>query len=98
MAMNKLLVLAILLLALASCGGSSDNSHKYPSKVKDNFMKSCGATSGGSDSANKVCQCSFDAIQKKYTLKEFNDLEQNITGGGTPTGLIDIVTKCSQQN
>ncbi len=94
--MSKLLRLAILLVAPASCGGGS--SHKYPSQVRDNFMKSCGAPSGGSAPADKVCVCSFDAIQKKYTVKQFAAIEDKISQGGSPEELISIVNKCMEQS
>jgi len=52
--------------------------YEYPRAVKQNFLKSCLATSG-SDFA--TCECSLAALESNYTVKEIQQAEANIASG-----------------
>jgi hypothetical protein len=52
--------------------------YEYPRAVKQNFLKSCLATSG-SDFA--TCECSLAALESSYTVKEIQQAEANIASG-----------------
>jgi hypothetical protein len=56
----------------ASCG----DPHNYGKAVADNFINSC-----SKDQSREVCTCVFEKIQKKYTFKEFAEIDKKAESG-----------------
>ena len=61
-------------LSLASCG----DPHNYGTVVADNFVNSC---SSDQEITKEVCTCVFEKIQKKYTFKEFAEIDKKAETG-----------------
>jgi hypothetical protein len=83
----------LLLVALAGCNGG-DGGGGYPSQVVENFMTSCTAQPGASESE---CQCAIDRIQETMTLEEFAAEEQRIVRGERPSDeIIAAINECRE--
>jgi hypothetical protein len=78
---------AAFVLLAASCGGGGD---KFPDEVRRNFMNSC-TSSGGT---NEQCACSLEAFEKKYSVEEFEKLEEDLTAGRRANEVAEIVVAC----
>jgi hypothetical protein len=61
-------------ITLASCG----DPHNYGKAVADNFINSC---SEDQQVTREECTCVFDKIQKKYTFKEFAEIDKKAEAG-----------------
>jgi hypothetical protein len=61
-------------MTFASCG----DPHNYGKAVADNFVKSCTANQ---QVTKEVCTCVFEKIEKKYTFKEFADIDKKAEAG-----------------
>jgi hypothetical protein len=83
------LVAAVLVLMLGACGGDDG----YPQEVIDNFMESCTAQSGATQS---YCECTIDELQNTMSFEDFQDAEATITSGDEdlPPALQDAVDAC----
>lgn len=66
--------------------------YEYPRAVKQNFLKSCLATSG-SDFA--TCECSLAALESNYTVKEIQQAEANIASGRMREMIETAFTECA---
>jgi hypothetical protein len=69
-----LLVSLLATLTLASCG----DPHNYGKTVEDNFVNSCAQDQ---DITREVCTCVFQKIEKKYTFKEFAEIDRKANAG-----------------
>ncbi len=88
---GTLLIAFILLSGLSSCVRSE---HEYPVSIKKNFMKGCLSSPATNE---KICDCMFDKIQKKYTYKEFLKIDKQITKGHTPKDYMDFIEKAAME-
>jgi len=79
-------LLALLVLA-AAC---RDRGHPYPPEVVENFLRACIAT-GGSEAA---CQCSLDAVRRRYTIDEYRAIEQRVARGEVLPELANLTADC----
>jgi hypothetical protein len=59
-------------------GSTEEGSTEYPTSVQQNFLDSCLATSGGDSSA---CECSLDALEERFSIKELEEAEADISSG-----------------
>ena len=78
-----------------SSGGEGSGGAKYPEGVRTAYLESCvgGAASMG-DKAKPYCTCTFNKIEKKYSLQEFVDLASKMQGGDLPDEFMTIVKSC----
>ena len=82
----------LLLVSLAGCNGEDEGG--YPPQVVENFMASCTAQPGASQSE---CQCAIDRIQETMTLEEFAAEEARITRGERPSDeIIAAINECRE--
>jgi hypothetical protein len=65
---------------------------EYPRAVKQNFLKSCLATSG-SDFA--TCECTLAALESNYTVQEIQQAEANIASGRMREMVESAVSACA---
>ena len=71
---------------------TEDPLSEYPPNVKKQFVKGC-RNGGGSKSA---CQCTIDAIEKKYDLIEFLEIVEKANSSGKfPSGVQKIIRRCA---
>jgi len=90
---NQVLRIAALavaaLLALGACGGDDG----YPQEVVDNFIESCTAQVGASQS---YCRCAIDRLQESMSFEDFQAAEAQITSGSEnlPQELQNAVDTC----
>ena len=83
---------AFVALAVACGGGDGDGGDRnYPDQVRNNYMTSC-TRSGGTQ---EQCRCTLEAVEAKYNLDEFTQLEQDIAKGQRFEELTSIVTGCA---
>lgn len=64
-----------------SIGGTSNiqlGGNKYPDNIRNNFISSCIASGDGYVTRNH-CTCLLEYIESKYSLTEFNRIEQEYT-------------------
>jgi hypothetical protein len=82
-------VAGAVLLALGACGGDDG----YPPAVVDNFMESCTAQVGASQS---YCRCAIERLQESMSFEDFQAAEAKITDGSEnlPQELQDAVDSC----
>lgn len=66
--------------------------YEYPRAVKQNFLKSCLATSG---SDFDTCECSLAALESNYTVKEIQQAEANIASGRMREMIETAFTECA---
>jgi hypothetical protein len=86
-------------LLLSSCGGgggagvAQQTSSGFPAAVRDNFLNTCAASSGGKASA---CVCALNELEAAYSLAEFTELERRIeTTGSLDPAIAEILRRCS---
>lgn len=61
---------ALLVVAVAGCGGSSDGQpakHYFPADFERGFLDSCDRTSGGNTSA---CRCLLDYVERHESVSD----------------------------
>lgn len=66
--------------------------YEYPRAVKQNFLKSCLATSG-SDFA--TCECTLAALESRYSVQEIQQAEANIASGRMREMVESAVAACA---
>ena len=76
----------LLLVLAAACGGNS-----YPPDVVKNFVDSCKQRSNES-----TCRCAITAIQKRYTLEQFQGFEAEMLAGRVPAEMMEVVSDCQR--
>ena len=97
---SNLLVSSLLAcVVLVSCSGADSNSIAYPSEVRENYISSCvtNAESSGYElrTAQDYCECTFEILQKEYSIKEFSDAEQAmLRGEKTGIDFVEIASQC----
>ena len=67
--------------ALAGCGGGGGDKsvgNGYPKSTEDNFIKSCSAQPGATQSK---CQCAFDKIKATLSYDEFKKADAALRSG-----------------
>jgi hypothetical protein len=78
---------------LASCG----DPHNYGQAVADNFINGCAK---GQQVSKEVCTCVFEKVQKKYTLREFAEIDKKAEAGEFPPEFVQFAenarTECSK--
>jgi hypothetical protein len=81
-------VVSAALLAFGACGDDG-----YPQEVVDNFMESCTAQVGASQS---YCRCAIDRLQENLSFDDFQAAEEQITAGSDnlPQELQAAVDSC----
>ncbi len=80
-------VLGAILAGTAGCRSGPPNP--YPEDVVETFMVTCRA-----NAPERICTCSIDRIQRRFTLEEFRAFEQRIVQGELPKELIDATADC----
>ena len=80
-------------ISFASCG----DPHDYGKAVADNFINGCAK---GGQMSREACTCVFEKIQKKYTLKEFTEIDKKAESGEFPPEFTQFAenarAECSQ--
>lgn len=67
------------------------NTVPYPSEVKQNFVAAC--TQKGS--TEQRCTCMFNAIQSRFDIAEYMQIESTVVKGGQPPkAFFDAVSSC----
>ena len=89
----------VLSVALVGCSGSSSTSTAYPSEVRETFISSCVTSSESSgltlEQAEDYCDCTFEIIQKEYSLKDFSAAEQSmLRGEASSINFQEISSRC----
>ena len=78
--MKGVIILVLFLTTLASCG-----KHDWPAESVAGFMNSCNESclNTGNDEVrcNKLCSCSLEELQKKFSFKEYAKIETRMIGG-----------------
>jgi hypothetical protein len=82
------LVLLALLSAAPGCHRPVD---VYPPEVVRNFMATCTTRS-----EERVCRCAIDALQRQFTLAEFQGREARMQAGEVPKDVLDAVAECRE--
>lgn len=80
-----------LLLLAVSCGGKKNDD--YPVQVRQNFLSACQRQG----STAKLCSCSLEKLEAKYSLAEYTKLEQALVTGQRANELIDVIQSCLTQ-
>jgi hypothetical protein len=85
-------LVAVAVLALGACGGDDG----YPQEVIDNFMDSCTAQVGASES---YCRCAIERLQSSMSFDDFQAAEAKITAGSEnlPRELQEAVDSCVEE-
>jgi actin-like ATPase involved in cell morphogenesis len=68
----------------------------YTPEIEANFLDSC---TGGGAVSDSVCQCTYDTIEAEIPFDRFMeiDAELNENPDAQPQELVDIVTRCSEE-
>ena len=64
---------------------------EYPQEVRENFLTSCGESSGGNA---QYCACVLTEFQQRYSLDEFVALEQRFVDGAAQGELDAVLQPC----
>lgn len=92
MTVRKAIGTVLVLFSLAACNGEEESG--YPPQVVENFMASCTAQPGASQSE---CSCAIERIQQTMTLDEFAAEEARITRGERPSQeIIAAINECRE--
>jgi hypothetical protein len=73
---------------------SDDSAPKgsvFPQQVRENFLTSCGESSGGKA---QYCDCVLSQFQQRYSLDEFLALEQRFVNGAAQDELDAVLAPC----
>ena len=62
----------------------------YPPQVVENYLRACVAKGGDT----RLCQCSIDAVRRRFTIDEYRTIETRITKGELPRELLAAVDDC----
>jgi uncharacterized lipoprotein YehR (DUF1307 family) len=74
----KILIALLLAVAITSCGSSSAGN-KFPEQVRTNFVNGCAAKLP--PEYKKNCECMLEQIEKKYSLADYVQVENDIKAG-----------------
>jgi hypothetical protein len=79
-------------------GGPSAGGDEYPEAAVDNFLDSCTAQPGATDSE---CECAIEEIQSEIPYEEFVEVDEALREGrdpppGSQEEINDAVTKCRE--
>jgi hypothetical protein len=74
----KILIVLFLAVTITSCG-SSNAGNKYPEQVRTNFVNGCAAKLP--PEYKKNCECMLEQIEKKYSLADYAQVEQDMKAG-----------------
>lgn len=77
-----------MLLATAACTSPPENA--YPEDVVENFVSGCRTRT-----TETVCRCAIDRLQRRYTLSEFQALEEQVAEGRGGQALAETVASCA---
>jgi hypothetical protein len=75
----KILIVLFFAVTITSCGSSGKPGEKYPDQVRTNFVNSCSGKLP--PEYKKNCECMLEQVEKKYSLKEYIRLEDDIRAG-----------------
>jgi hypothetical protein len=75
----KILIVLLLAFTIASCGSSNKPGEKYPDQVRTNFINGCAAKLP--PEYKKNCECMLEQVEKKYSLADYVQVEQDIKAG-----------------
>lgn len=70
---------------------SAPKGSAYPQQVRENFLTSCGETSGGKA---QYCGCVLTQLEQRYTIDEFLALEQRFVNGTAQGELDEVLAPC----
>ena len=75
---------------LAVVVGCRPAKHEYPPEVATTFITRCAA-----QAPRGACECTLDAIQRRFTYEQFTALEQQTRDTGkTPTEFQAVANEC----
>ncbi len=74
----KALIVLLLVVTISSCGSSSAGN-KFPEQVRTNFVNGCAAKLP--PEFKKNCECMLEQIEKKYSLADYTQVEQDMKAG-----------------
>lgn len=90
----KITLIALTLFLLAGCAAlAPKNENGYPAQVVKNIISGCEKTA----SAKEICPCMAEKLQKKYSFKEFAEIEKAIGKGQTPQEFQNFAKEAAQQ-
>ena len=85
-------VALVAVAALTPAANAGPTSFRYPSAVRNAFVKGC-VEGGGSPTA---CRCVIRKIERRYTLKQFERIVRRVNRGGEfPTPIRRFVESCA---
>ncbi|MBE9127509.1 MULTISPECIES: hypothetical protein [unclassified Coleofasciculus] len=94
----------LLTFALVTYGTipAAKAQNKYPPQVVTNYMRGCqqSAVNGGLSEAQaeRVCACTINRFQARFTIEQFRELLQRAREtGGQPQELVEIGQACAQE-
>ena len=96
---NLLISCVMASVVLGSCSESTSNNSVYPLGVRETFISSCVLNAEKSgvtlERAKDYCDCTFEIIQKEYSLKDFSAAEQSmLRGEASSINFQEISSRC----
>ena len=97
-------VTAVLLVALAGCGGNKTSSQSttttrtapakfhYSAEVTQNFMKNCTASPQATPA---YCRCTLDKLSEHVSMKDFQRI--GLSGGKVPLRVRNYIVQAAQR-
>jgi hypothetical protein len=81
--MTRVVVIALLALSAAGCGGSTNHSKEYPPGAAITFVTQCASVPNASADG---CACIFSELEKRIPYTRFAAERSVIARGGNVTG------------
>ena len=99
-------------LALAGCGGGSDDASggsRYSSEVRENFLDSClqnatntAGAQASQEQLTRTCECILGKVEAEFSEKDFRRFEERLLSGtasdAESTKLVDWSNECAQES
>lgn len=97
--MRMMFASLVVVLAVTGCGGSSDAVDAWPEENREAFSNACvlNAEEAGADAdeAQDYCSCVLTELERRYSLDEFAEIEQEmLRGEATDLDMTELQDLC----